>query len=130
MSAPRDLALAVCLASLFGCGARTELGTDEAGAPAEGCPRPAAVRGVVARGDGFSCSLEGRDATGTLHRVECELVPGPFPRAFGGCRWLTEGEVVCECDEPDWASSCSGGVPLCSGWNRSFDFARDVEYRP
>jgi hypothetical protein len=122
------LAVAILLTA---CGSRSGLADPERATDAgvaSGCRLPSAVRGVVGRAEDGRCVLEGRSADGRTHRMTCATT-GTFPRAtFAGCRWVTDGVTVCECDAPDWANTCPGSVPICLGWNRPFDFATDVRF--
>jgi hypothetical protein len=129
----RPFGVVVCAAALLACGARSALLDDEAldGGASDGsdeCLLPDAVRGVVGTGDATTCVLEGQSADGRTHRMECSVTDAADPREFAGCRWRTDGEVVCECHSPDWASTCPNSIPICVRWNRPFDFARDVEF--
>jgi len=119
------------MALLVGCGAKGGLVTDEArDGGVDSCSPPSRVRGVVGTVDGPTCSLEGRDEDGRVHRMTCTVSGAGPALEFEGCIWVTDGETVCECDQPDWANTCPGGVPICAPWAASFDFASDVVFEP
>lgn len=129
---PRATAIALALGltcALGACGSRSGLTEAEVHSDAsvgDGCRLPSAVRGVVERVADNACSLEGRSADGRTHRMSCATSGSPPSTTFAGCEWVTDGVTVCECDEPDWAITCTNGVPLCVRWNLPFDFATDV----
>ncbi|MBW2460904.1 MAG: hypothetical protein JRH11_04610 [Deltaproteobacteria bacterium] len=114
-----------------GCGAKGGLVTDEArdgGGVVDTCTPPSRVRGVVGTVDGPTCSLEGLGEDGRVHRMTCAVSGASPALEFAGCVWVTDGETVCGCDQPDWASTCPNGVPICGPWAGSFDFALDVTF--
>ncbi len=125
-------AVTLFLSSLLGlaaaCGARSDT-MEDAGDAGATCP-PAEVRGVVGTTFDHACALEGRDADGHEARLTCWTSGEAPTTTFERCVWEIDGEQRCACDEPDWVNTCPNGVPLCLGWNLSFDFASDVVFEP
>lgn len=113
------LLFALAFGPLVACGARSGNTTDAE--QAIDC-LPQAVRGVVGTSGPGTCVLEGRDADGRRHRMECSRDPEI-------CVWFTDGTERCRCAEPDWANTCANSVPICVGWNLPFDFADDVTFK-
>jgi len=115
------IALLVVSLACVACGARSGHVTDQHSDAGQGNCLPQAVRGVVGKTSPNTCVLEGRDAAGQRHLMQCSINPEV-------CVWFMEGSERCRCTEPNWAMTCPNGVPICAGWNLPFDFVYDVTF--